>query len=250
MVKKRISLTIDEQILRKADRLIGKLADNRSVVFEKLLEKSFFTLTPKTAIILIGSKRENLLLEDYKGKKVIEYHRDNLEIAGVTKIVFVGQEISEIRDYLKDKEGDFLYITDDDAGTGGAIKQASHLLSEKFFLIYGDTVNNIDYSDLYRFHTEQKVMATVALTTVNEPHKYGTAELKGSKVVGFKEKPVKTKNYLVSSGSFVMEPEVLELIGNGRVSLEKNILPKLSSISQLSGYLFSGKWVDLGKISN
>lgn len=249
MAKKRISLTIDEQILKKADRLIGRLADNRSVVFEKLLEKSFFTLTPKTAIILVGSKKEGLLLDDYKGKKVVEYHLDNLELAGVTKLVFVGQELEELKKYLKDKGDKFLYITDDDAGTGGAIKRASHLLQEKFFLIYGDTINNIDYVDLYRFHTEQKVMATVALTTVNEPHKYGTAELKGTKVVGFKEKPSKTKNYLVSSGTFVMEPEVLELVSSGTVSLEKNILPKLASINQLSGYIFTGAWVDLGHIN-
>jgi len=247
VTKKRISLTLDENILKKADRLIGRLADNRSVVFEKLLERSFLSLTPKTAIILSGLNTQDVLLSDYKGKKVIEHHLSNLELAGVNKFVFVGGELENIRAYLKGGQGNYFYIDDDEAGTAGALKQASHLLQDKFFLVYGDTMTNIDYSDLYRFHTEQKTMATVALTTVNEPHKYGIAEIKGTKVIGFKEKPAKTKNYLVSSGSFVMEPEVLELIGTGKISLEKNVLPKLTSINQLSGYLFSGTWIDLGK---
>ncbi|MBR9689838.1 MAG: nucleotidyltransferase family protein [Candidatus Altiarchaeota archaeon] len=250
MVKRRISLTLNEGILTKADRLVGHLAENRSVVFEKLLERAFLSMTPKTAVILTGSGREGVLLEDFKGKLVIERHLENLGLAGVNRIIFVGKELSKIKAYVKNRKERFLFVDDDEAGTAGALKAAQHLLREKFFLVYGDTISSIDYTDLYQFHTKQEVMATVALTTWKEPQKFGIPEIKGTKITGFKEKPVKTESYLVSSGSFVIEPEVIELISQGKPSLEKNILPKLASINQLGGYIFSGNWIDLGQVSS
>ena len=72
--------------------------------------------------------------------------------------------------------------------------------------------------------------------------------MKGTRVVGFKEKPAKSDSYLISAGSFVVEPEVLEMISKGNASLEKQVLPKLASINQLAGYIFSGQWTDLGGI--
>jgi len=245
-MKKRISLTLEEGLLKKADRLIGKLADSRSSVFDVLVEKALLTVTPKTAVILVGSKKESLILKDFKGKKVLDYHLENLKLAGVIKFIFVGEELNIIREYVREKEGEFLYVNDKESGTGGALKQARHLLTDTFFLVYGDTISTIDYADMYRFHVNENTMVTVGLTTSNEPRKYGIPEIKGTRVVGFKEKPKKTKNYIVSSGSFVVEPDMIELISKDIVSLEKKILPKLASLNQLAGYMFSGNWLDMG----
>lgn len=249
MTKKRISLTLDDALLKRADRLVGHLSESRSGVFEKLLEKAFMSMIPKTAIILAGSGEQNVLMREFEGKLLVERHLESLTTVGVNKVVFVGENLEGLKKHLKDREERFLFVNDQGSGTAGAIKKSAHLLRNTFFLVYGDTISSIDYQDLYKFHMNQSVMATVALTTWNEPQKFGVPEIKGTMVTGFKEKPKKSDNYLVSAGSFVVEPETLKMINKGNVSLEKQVLPKLAAINQLAGYIFSGEWQDLGHIS-
>ena len=239
-------MTVEEGLLKRADRLIGSASDSRSGVFEFLIEKALISMVPKTAVILVGSGKEGVVMGDFKGKKVIDHHLDNLGLSGVSRFIIVGGNLEEIKDYLKPREGEFRFVNDRASGTAGALKEAAHLLRNTFFLVYGDTISGIDYGDLYKFHMESKAMATVALSTSSEPRKFGIPDMKGTKVVGFREKPAKTESHLVSSGSFVIEPEVMEMIGQGPVSLEKRVLPKLASINQLAGYLFSGVWIDVG----
>jgi mannose-1-phosphate guanylyltransferase len=249
MTKKRISLTLGEDVLKRADRLVGQLSESRSGVFEKLLEKAFVLMTPKTAVILVGSGEKNVLMQDFEGKLLVDRHLENLRAAGVTRIIFVGDGLEELKKLTKEKEGRFLFVNDQGSGTGGALKQSTHLLRDTFFLVYGDTISSIDYQDLYRFHARQKLMATVVLTTWKEPQKFGVPKITGTMITGFKEKPAKSDSYLISAGSFVVEPEVLEIINKGKVSLEKQVLPKLAAINQLAGYIFSGSWVDVGGVS-
>ena len=246
MTKKRISLTLDKTVLKRADRLVGHLSESRSGVFETLLEKSFLTMVPETAIILAGDGE--LLMQDFKDKYLVDHHLDNLTAAGAKRIIFVGENLGNLKKYLKGREERFLFVNDKGSGTGGAVRQAGHLIRDTFFLVYGDTYSKLDYQDLYKFHMSQKAMATVALTTWNEPQKFGVPEIKGTKITRFKEKPAKSDSYLISAGSFVIEPEVLEMIAKGNTSLEKNVLPKLASINRLAGYSFSGQWTDLGQI--
>lgn len=248
MTKKRISLTIDESLLKRADRLVGVASDSRSGVFEVLLKKAIVSMVPKTAVILVGSGKEAIFMKEFKGKKTIDHHIDNMGLAGVTRFIIIGDALDEIKGYLKGRDGEFRFVNDKESGTAGALKEAAHLLDNTFFLVYGDIVSGVDYRDLYQFHMDNNVMATIALTTASEPQKFGIPEMKGTKVIGFKEKPSRAKSHLVSSGSFVIEPEVLELIQPGNVSLEKKILPKLASLNQLAGYLSSGTWVDVGTL--
>jgi NDP-sugar pyrophosphorylase family protein len=243
MTKKRISLTLDEGLVRRADRLVGRLSESRSGVFEELLGRAFVSMSPKTAVVLAGDA--GVLLREFGGRTLVDRHVENLTIAGVNRIAFVGGGLGPVREHLGG-DARFTFIDDQGAGTAGAVVHAKHLVNGPFFVVYGDTIASIDYTDLYRFHTDQKVMTTVALTTWDEPQKFGVPQLKGTKVTGFREKPAKSDSYLVAAGSFVMEPEVLELVHGGTSSLEKSVLPKLSSIGQLAGYVFSGGWLDVG----
>ncbi len=244
MTKRRISLTLEESLLKRADRLVGHLSESRSGVFEKLLERAFLTTTPKTAVILTGSG--DTILKEFGGKRAVDIHLEKLAPVGVKRVVFIGKNAGSLKEKLE-TELELKFIDDEGSGTGGALREASHLLKDSFFLIYGDTISSIDYLDFYRFHFSQNVMATVALTTWKEPQKFGVPEMRGTRVVGFREKPSRSESYLISAGSFVIEPEVLKVIPKGPASLERHVLPKLASINQLAGYIFSGEWRDLGE---
>jgi len=139
-------------------------------------------------------------------------------------------------------------------GTGGPIKNAEKLIGHKepFLVLNGDVLTNIDYSELMKRHKNSKqATATIALYSVEDPSRYGVAELaKDNRVLRFIEKPAREKapNNLINAGIYVLEPEIFDYIPSGRpVSIEREIFPKLAEEGKLYGYNFKGLWVDIGE---
>ena len=111
----------------------------------------------------------------------------------------------------------------------------------------GDVLSNIDLSDMVGFHNDQKGVASIALTQVEDTSSFGVIELMGNKVVGFVEKPDGGPgSKLINAGVYIFEPEILDYIPAGRSMLEKDVFPKLSAEGKLFGYPFTGQWFDTG----
>src|ERR1700754_4527587 len=62
-------------------------------------------------------------------------------------------------------------------GTGGALKFAEELLDERFLMLNGDTLTDIDVTAQLRAHEETKARATLALYPVEDPSSYGLVRL-------------------------------------------------------------------------
>jgi mannose-1-phosphate guanylyltransferase len=94
-------------------------------------------------------------------------------------------------------------------------------------------------------------MATIALCKVEDPSRYGVADLSRNGRIGrFIEKPSKESepSNLINAGVYVLSPKVFELIPKGRaVSMEREIFPKLAEEGALYGHLVQGLWIDIGK---
>lgn len=138
-------------------------------------------------------------------------------------------------------------------GTGGPIKNAQKLIGGTTFMVQnGDVLTNINYSELIKVHeTNKKATATIALCWVEDPSRYGVAELaKDNRIVRFVEKPPreKTPSNLINAGIYVLEPEIFDYIPSGRtVSVEREVFPKLAEEDKLYGHVFKGLWNDIGK---
>ena len=93
-----------------------------------------------------------------------------------------------------------------------------------------------------------EALATIALTTVDDPSQYGVARLEGSRIVEFVEKPKKENapSNLINAGFYIIEPEVLDMIPDGYSMIEKDVFPKLAKLGRLRGFPFSGQWYDVG----
>ncbi|HLD96814.1 MAG TPA: NDP-sugar synthase, partial [Candidatus Nanoarchaeia archaeon] len=93
-------------------------------------------------------------------------------------------------------------------------------------------------------------VVTIALTTVDNPSAYGIAKMQGGRILEFVEKPRKedAPSNLINSGLYMMEPEVLDYIGEGYSMLEKDVFPKLAHEGKLFGYPFSGQWYNTGTL--
>jgi mannose-1-phosphate guanylyltransferase len=134
-------------------------------------------------------------------------------------------------------------------GTAGALKFAQDLLEERFLLLNGDILTDLDVVDQVAQHEATGAVATLALVPVEDPTAYGLVRLTGDRAVKeFVEKPsadqIDTK--LISAGAYVLERAVLDLIPPDRnVSIEREIWPQLVG-EGLYGYAADAYWLDIG----
>jgi mannose-1-phosphate guanylyltransferase len=134
-------------------------------------------------------------------------------------------------------------------GTGGALKLAEDLLEERFLMLNGDQLTDIDLTAQLRQHERTGARATLALIAVEDPSAYGLVRRRDDlSVSGFLEKPNADEidTNLVNAGVYVLERSVLDVIAAGRrISIERDVFPRLVDHG-LYGYEASGYWMDIG----
>ena len=137
----------------------------------------------------------------------------------------------------------------DPRGTAGALKFAEELLDERFLMLNGDVLTDIDLTAQLAQHESTGARATLALVAVADPSAYGLVHLGEDRSVrGFVEKPssdqIDTK--LISAGAYVLERDILELVAPERnVSIEREVWPRLIG-KGLFGFPAEGYWLDIG----
>jgi mannose-1-phosphate guanylyltransferase len=134
-------------------------------------------------------------------------------------------------------------------GTAGALKYAEDLLDERFLMLNGDVLTDLDLTAQIAQHASTGAVATLALVPVADPTAYGLVRLHDDHAVKeFVEKPsadqIDTKN--ISAGAYVLERSVLDLIPADRnVSIEREVWPQLVG-EGLYGFAAEAYWLDIG----
>jgi mannose-1-phosphate guanylyltransferase len=181
---------------------------------------------------------------------MIDWLRDH----GVDDIVMsCGHLASGVRNVLGDGEAfgvRLRYVEEPrPLGTGGALKYAERLLDERFLMLNGDTLTDLDVSAQIAQHERTGAKATLALTPVEDPTPYGLVRLAPDcAVTEFVEKPapdqIDTKN--ISAGVYVLERSVLDMLAAGEpASIERDVFPRLVG-EGLFGCVARGYWLDIG----
>jgi len=141
-------------------------------------------------------------------------------------------------------------VEEEPLGTGGAIGFAASRLEGTFFALNGDSLREADLGELVRFHRSTGARATILLTPVSDPSRYGLVRLASDgRVESFLEKPrpEEIDTDLINAGLYVLEPDVLELIPPGRpVSIEREVFPRLAAEGSVYGIALPGYWLDVG----
>jgi mannose-1-phosphate guanylyltransferase len=137
----------------------------------------------------------------------------------------------------------------DPRGTAGALKFAESMLDERFLMLNGDVLTDIDVSAQIAQHERSGAAATLALVPVEDPSAYGLVHLHSDHAVrDFVEKPSPDAidTNLISAGAYVLERGILDLVAPGRnVSIEREVWPQL--IGQgLYGFPSNSYWLDIG----
>ena len=136
-------------------------------------------------------------------------------------------------------------------GTAGALKYAEELLDERFLMLNGDVLTDLDLSAQLHQHEATGATATLALVPVDDPTSYGLVRLRADHVVAeFLEKPsadTLLDTNLISAGAYVLERSVLDLIPPDRkVSIEREVWPALVGEGLYGFDDQQAYWVDIG----
>lgn len=138
-------------------------------------------------------------------------------------------------------------------GTGGALKNAEHLLKKTTLVLNGDVLNAFDIGAFLKFHRSRKAEISIALTRVKDPTRYGLVLTDDKGMVRrFLEKPswdeVVTNS--INAGAYLFEPSVFDHIPAGKpYSLERGLFPeRLAAGARIAGYVSPGYWIDIGSV--
>ncbi len=143
-------------------------------------------------------------------------------------------------------------------GTAGALKFAEQMLDERFLMLNGDVLTDIDLTAQIAQHERTQARATLGLVAVPDPTNYGLVRLDDSaRVREFVEKPSSDSiaerpggdgadASFISAGAYVLEREILDLVPAERtVSIEREVWPLLVG-DGLYGFRADAYWLDIG----
>lgn len=193
-------------------------------------------------------------------RPMMEHIIELLKRHGVDEIVVtVAFLANQIRTYFGDGSEfgvKMVYATEDQPlGTAGSVRNAMDHLTERFLVISGDVLTDIDLSKILTFHEEKSAVATIGLVAVENPLEFGIVITRDDgSVERFLEKPTWGEVFsdTINTGIFVLEPEIFAHIPDGRpVDFSGEVFPSLLADGRpLYGAVAEGYWEDVGTLES
>ena len=187
------------------------------------------------------------------GRPHIAYVIDWLARHGVDDVVVSCGHLAEgMRNTLASLEPgvQIRYAEEPDArGTAGAIRFAENMLGDRFLVLNGDILCDLDLTALIEQHRRTGARGTLALYPVADPTGYGLIHRReDGEITEFLEKPepdqIDTDE--INAGAYLLERSVLDEIPPDRaVSIEREVFPRLIG-KGLYGIRLEGYWIDIG----
>src|SRR2546422_1338065 len=190
---------------------------------------------------------------------IIHYVLSHLSRNGFKDLIIIpGYLKDQIMGYVGDGSHfgvQVTYVVDPEGvtfGTSGSLKRAAALLEKTFLVVQADVVSEISLTDMARFHSDRQGEVSIALTNAEDPSAYGVAIVdEENEITRFVEKPPPgtVPSNLVSTGFYILEPEVLDYVENEKWDFAKDLFPYLMRLGQhLFGYTSDSFWVDVGEL--
>jgi mannose-1-phosphate guanylyltransferase/phosphomannomutase len=174
-------------------------------------------------------------------------------------VVTVAFMANSIRSYFGDGS-DFgvriVYATEETPlGTAGSVRNAIDELDERFLVISGDVLTDVDLTAIVKEHEEKQALATIGLVRVENPLEFGIVITRDDgSIERFLEKPSWGQVFsdTINTGIFVLEPEIFDFIEPDRsVDFSSEVFPALLKAGKpLYGAIAEGYWEDVGTLES
>lgn len=131
-------------------------------------------------------------------------------------------------------------------GTAGALTLLPERPRQAFLVTNGDVLTNLDYRDLLRYHQRSRAKITICVQQYAHTVPFGVVTLDHDRVVALEEKPV--IEHFVSSGIYVLEPEVLDLLTPDQVCDMPQLIDRVLVRQEAVGaFPIREYWMDVGR---
>lgn len=213
---------------------------------------------PRQAAILVGGRGTRLgSLTDTIPKPMVEvasrpfldWLMDEVARFGIPRITllagYLGQTIAARYDgrTIRGSRIEVL-IEPQPLGTGGGLRLFADWLEPEFLLLNGDTRFDVNLLDL-PLHAGD-ALATLALRRTAPGARYGTVAVDDAgSITGFAARSP-DRSGPINGGIYWLRKPILDHIGDGAVSLESDVFPKLAEAGKLRGGLYDGAFLDIG----
>ncbi|KST66464.1 mannose-1-phosphate guanyltransferase [Mastigocoleus testarum] len=192
-------------------------------------------------------------------RPIAEHIINLLKRHNITEIVATLHYLPDsMRDYFQDGSDFGVQMTyaveeDQPLGTAGCVKNIAELLDDTFLVISGDSITDFDLQAAIDFHRSKKSKATLILTRVPNPIEFGVVITdEEGRINRFLEKPSTSEIFsdTVNTGTYILEPEVLEYLPvNQECDFSKELFPLLLEKGEpMYGYVAQGYWCDVGHL--
>ena len=154
-------------------------------------------------------------------KPMSQYCIESICDAGITDIAIIigGLGSNKVKEYYGNGENFGVNITyieqDEPRGIAHAIRLCKEFVNnEKFLVFLGDNIIQKPIRDFVGNFSKSDYDATVLLCQVDNPSRFGIADVENEKIIKITEKPKKPTSNLAVTGIYLLTPLIFEVIDN------------------------------------
>lgn len=182
-------------------------------------------------------------------KPIIELIMEKFYRNGFYRFIYT---LNYKKEYIKLflKENNFPYDTEwveeeEFLGTAGSLSLLKNKLSETFFVANCDSLVEVDFEQVLKWHKEHNASITVVGCHNEVKIPFGVLELSNGKLERIIEKPV--HDVIINTGVYVMEPHVISFIPESKLLDMNDLINLVASKGKISVYPIYDGWLDIGQ---
>jgi mannose-1-phosphate guanylyltransferase len=191
-----------------------------------------------------------------QGVPVLEIWLNNCRAAGITDVlVNAHAHAGVIRQFAAEqKTGVRMRIAEEPEllGSAGTVAANREFIAGEgsFFILYADVLTNVDLRQMFEFHQQKHLAATLGVCQVPDPTRCGIVTMdKNAVISNFVEKPTQPAGNWAFAGVMVAGPEFFDFLpAQLPADLGFDVLPKMAG--RMGAYAISDYLVDIGTIAN
>lgn len=185
-------------------------------------------------------------------KTILEVIMDQFESIGCHKFYMsVNYKADMMKYYLSQLEHKYdieFFMEDKPLGTIGSVSLLKGKIKTSFFVSNCDSINEQDYRDVYDYHVNNHNDMTIVTMVKSFRIPYGVIETgENGLMLDLKEKPEHT--YMVNSGVYILNPELIAEIPEDKMYHITNLMEKVKARGGRVGCfpVSEDSWHDMGE---
>lgn len=195
-------------------------------------------------------------------KPILQYNIEKVIEAGITEVgLVVSPEMEPLyRNQLGDSQwgASITYIHQEDPrGLAHAVDCARDFTEDHPFLVYlGDNLLHSGLSEMVDDFRKNEPAGSILLAPVEDPERFGVAEIENGKIVDLVEKPDRPPSNMAIVGAYLFNQEIFSAIDRiepsdrGELEITDAIARLIDDGCQVTPSELQGWWLDVGRPSD